>query len=88
MNDLRKKLQIEIDFFKTLDVGKYGVYYNGERICFTTNSLVSYKTKENAYKAMITRGIYKFGFGMRSDLWRESVDELLESGELEIKLIQ
>lgn len=82
---LRVDLQAEIDFVKSHNSTKYGIYFRGERIAFTNHEYVQYQTKENAYKAMIQYSKLRYGY---KESWKDLVDELLNTGELEIKLIQ
>lgn len=95
LEQYKSLLQHDIDFKNKLGVDKYGIYYNNQRIAITNNDFVNYDSYKNAYKAIIQHGKYKGIFKTSAtkfwcdvEKYKAAIDELLSTGELEIKIIQ
>ena len=93
IDDLRKSIQGQVDYIVKRESKLYGIYFNGKRVPFTTNEYVSYSSIASAYKAMIQHGKFQYGFldanyHVNVNEYKKVIDELISTGELEIKLIQ
>lgn len=94
LEQYKSLLQHDIDFKNKLGVGKYGIYYNSQRIAITNNDFVNYDSYKNAYRAIIQHGKYKGIFKTSTKAWcdvekyKAAIDELLSTSELEIRIIK
>ncbi len=86
----RQNLDHCVTFRSGLDRGKYGIFYKGERFAFTNNEYVRYDSEKRAYTAMLNHGMGRNFFLLPTLHWdkvayKAAVDELLLTGELEIR---